>query len=233
MKKSASRLFATVGILLTPIAAAAQAGPCPRFAPGSTVINPPALYSQNGSLTVNLSYNTRQDAQGRTLYCFTTPDGTESPTLHIRPGDHLIINVKNNLPAPTDSSEMQMATNAADVCGASMMNSASVNIHYHGTNTSPHCHSDEVIHTLINSGEIFTYDVAFPYDEPPGLYWYHPHVHGLSEQAVQGGGTGAIIVDGIEAIQPVVRHMPQRLLIIRDQEVAGDPTPVGRYHPGT
>jgi FtsP/CotA-like multicopper oxidase with cupredoxin domain len=214
-------------VLLVPITAAAQTDLCPRFAPGSTVTNPPALYSQNGSLIVNFWYNTQQDAQGRTLYCFTTPQGTESPTLHIHPGDHLIINVKNNLPAPTDSGDMQMTTNATDVCGASAMNSASVNIHYHGTNTSPTCHSDEVIHTLINSGETFTYDVAFPFDEPPGVYWYHPHVHGISEHAVQGGGSGAIVVDGIEAIQPIVKHMPQRFLLIRDQEVAGDPTPGG------
>jgi hypothetical protein len=44
---------------------------------------------------------------------------------------------------------------------------------------------------------------------------------------VQGGGSGAIVVDGIEAIQPIVKRMPQRFLLIRDQEVAGDPTPGG------
>ena len=39
---------------------------------------------------------------------------------------------------------------------------------------------------MINSGETFQYDVQFPLDEPPGLYWYHPHIHGISEAAVQG-----------------------------------------------
>lgn len=98
------------------------------------MVNPPALFSQGGSLTVNLSYETAQDVQGRTLYCFTTPDGTESPTLHLHPGDHLKINVKNDLPAPVSSSSIQMATNASLTCGSSMMNTSSVNIHYHGTN---------------------------------------------------------------------------------------------------
>ncbi len=230
MKKLVIYFFLLASLVLTmnPAGAIAKSGPCPRFAAGSTVTNPPALFSQKGRLTVNFSYNTQQDAQGRTLYCFTTPNGTESPTLHVHPGDHLVIKVKNNLPAPTDSSEMMMTTNATDVCGAATMNSASVNIHYHGTNTSPTCHSDEVIHTLINSGETFTYDVAFPFDEPAGLYWYHPHVHGLSEHAVQGGGTGAIVVDGIEVLQPRVAHLPQRVLVIRDQEVAGNPTPGGQ-----
>jgi len=218
--------FLTLALLLTPITAIAQS-PCPRSAPGSTVTNPPALFSEGGTLTVNLAFNTAQDAQGRTLYCFTTPDGSEGPTLHINPGDHLIINVKNDLPTPTSASDMQMTTNALTVCGDTTMNDSSVNIHYHGTNTPPTCHQDEVIHTLINAGETFTYDVAFPSDEPPGLYWYHPHVHGLAERTTQGGATGAIIVDGIEALQPAVAGLPQRVFVIRDQNVAGNPMPGG------
>jgi FtsP/CotA-like multicopper oxidase with cupredoxin domain len=209
------------------LGAVGLSNPCPRFSAGSVVKNPPALYSQGGSLTVNLSYNTTTDADGRPLYCFTTSQGVESPTLHVHPGDHLIVNVKNNLPKATAASAMQMSTNAALVCGASTMDASSVNIHYHGTNVSPTCHSDEVIHTLINSGETFTYNIAFPTDEPPGLYWYHPHVHGIAEVAVQGGASGVIIVDGIENFQPAVEELPERVLIIRDQTVAGKPMPGG------
>jgi hypothetical protein len=176
----------------------AQSTPCARPAAGSTIPEPPDLFSRNGLLQVDLSYNTDTDSAGRTLYCFATPDGTQSPTFHVQPGDRLVIRVRNNLPAPTEASRMVMTTNAADVCGNAMMEASSVNIHYHGTNTAPSCHSDEVIRTLINSGETFTYNVHFPADEPPGLYWYHPHVHGLSEAAVQGGASGAIVVGGIQ-----------------------------------
>ena len=59
-------------------------------------------------------------------------------------------------------------------------------MHFHGVNTSPACHSDQVIHTIINSGGTFHYSVNFPKDEPPGLYWYHPHIHGMTEAAVRG-----------------------------------------------
>ena len=220
------RWFAGCIVLLAAaqLSAFGQPNPCPRFSAGSTVRNPTALYSQNGSLTVNLSYSTVTDADGRPLYCFTTPTGTESPTLHVHPGDRLIVNVKNNLPQPAPASAMQMSTNAALVCGAATMDASSVNIHYHGTNVSPTCHSDEVIHTLINSGQSFTYNIAFPADEPPGLYWYHPHVHGIAEVAVQGGASGVIIVDGIENLQPAVAGLPERVLIVRDQTVAGNPT---------
>jgi FtsP/CotA-like multicopper oxidase with cupredoxin domain len=223
-----SRLFlGFVVTLAVQTIAFGQGNPCPRYSAGSTVQNPPALYSQNGSLTVNLSYNTTTDSAGRQLYCFTTSNGVESPTLHVHPGDHLIVNVKNNLPKATSAGAMQMNTNASTVCGASMMDASSVNIHYHGTNVSPACHSDEVIHTLINSGDTFTYNIAFPTDEPPGLYWYHPHVHGIAEVVVQGGASGAIVVDGIENLQPSVADVPERVLIVRDQTVAGKPTPGG------
>jgi FtsP/CotA-like multicopper oxidase with cupredoxin domain len=204
-----------------------KSNPCPRFAAGSTVHNPPSLYSQNGLLTVNLSYNTTTDADGRTLYCFTAPEGSESPTLYLHPGDKVVVKVKNNVPAGIPASAMQMTTNASDVCGATIVDSSSVNIHYHGTNISPACHSDSVLETIINSGESFQYSLQFPLDEPPGLYWYHPHIHGLAEAAVLGGASGAIIVEGIETLQPAVAGLRERVLVIRDQNVAGNPTPGG------
>ena len=217
------RFLLGTAAVLTQLCAFGQIGTCPRPAAGSTVKNPPDLFSKRGLLTVNLAYQTSMDADGRTLYCFTTPDGTESPTLHVRPGDRMIVKVKNELPTAAPASAMQMSTNAASVCGAGVMDASSVNLHWHGTNVSPACHSDEVIHTLINSGDTFTYDVAFPSDEPPGLYWYHPHVHGIAEPAVQGGASGALIVDGIENIQPAVAGIPERVLVVRDQTVAGEP----------
>ncbi len=214
----------TTSSVLAQSPVAPVANPCPRGTAGDTVTNPPALFSSAGSLTVFFSYQTRQDADGRTLYCFMTPDGLENPTLHVSPGDHLIINITNNVP---NTGGMSMAVSSKDACGATTMTSASVNIHYHGTNTPPLCNQDEVIHTLINSGQSFRYEVVFPTDEPAGLYWYHPHVHGLSEAAVQGGASGAIIVDGIQQFKPAVIGLTERVLLVRDQIVAGQLAPGG------
>jgi len=188
---------------------------------------PPDLYSSAGVLNVSFNYYTTVDAVGRTLFCFETPDGLESPTLHLRPGDTLNLSVKNDNPKPTQGSPTELVSNASDACGDVTMTITSLNVHFHGTNTSPTCHADEVIHTLINSGETFNYSVRFPISEPPGLYWYHPHVHGIAEAAVQGGASGAIVVDGIENIQPAVAGLPERIMIVRDQMVAGSPTPGG------
>lgn len=190
------------------------ANPCPRFAPGSVISQPAALFSQHGVLNVQFSYQTTTDFAGRALYCFMTPSGLENPTLHVKPGDTLVVTVTNNTP---DTGFMM--TLDAPNCGpgGSNMRMNSVNIHYHGTNTSPTCGADEVIKTIINTGQTFQYHVAIPTNEPPGLYWYHPHVHGVAEAAVLGGASGALVVDGIENVQPAVSNLRQRILVVRDQ----------------
>ncbi len=199
------------------------ANPCPRFKAGSVVTNPPALFSSNGALHVRFSYQQTTDAAGRLLHCFMTPDGLEDPTLHVKPGDALSITVTNNTPASPlgemfnppncgdDTVEFTPPANSAASIGSS------VNIHYHGTNVTPQCHGDNVTKTLINSGSTFQYSFTFPNDEPPGLYWYHPHVHGLAERDLLGGATGALVVDGIQNVQPAVSGLRQRLIVIRDQ----------------
>ena len=226
MQVSIRRVLLSAAILFF-LPTAVFANICPRPAPGSVVSAPPELYSSNGLLNVQLNYFTTVDAAGRTLFCFQTLNGLESPTLHVMPGDTLNFTITNLVPAPPPGSPTEVVSNPSNRCGDVTMTITSVNVHYHGTNTSPQCHSDEVIHTVINSGESFQYSVHFPADEPPGLYWYHPHLHGLAEAAVQGGASGAIIVGGIANVQPAVAGLPQRVLLFRDQPVAGNPAPGG------
>jgi FtsP/CotA-like multicopper oxidase with cupredoxin domain len=205
---------------LTPVLPVAN--PCPRFKAGSVVHNPRALFSSNGVLAVRFSYQHTFD-NGTELLCFMTPDGLENPTLHVKPGDHLIITITNNTPStPAIMPPLDLPT-----CANPQATQSSINIHYHGTNTSPACHQDEVIKTIINSGETFQYNVAFPKDEPSGLYWYHPHIHMIAEHSVQGGASGAIIVGGIENLQPAVSGLRERILMVRDQPVPGNPAPTG------
>ncbi len=247
--------FAAVAIALFVVHSSgfAQASnPCPRFPAGSSITAPEDLFSESGVLTVDLTYQTTVDQNGNTLFCFTASDGSQSPTLHVNPGDQIVMNVTNGVPADSSSNakasaamakmmaKMTAKTTAETMaqmpghpgspaaespapCGSGAMTAVSVNVHFHGTNTPPACHQDEVIHTLINAGETFQYDLQIPPDEPPGLYWYHPHVHGLSELAVQGGASGAIIVEGIQNVNPTVAGLPQQLLIIRDNNVPGSP----------
>jgi FtsP/CotA-like multicopper oxidase with cupredoxin domain len=212
---------------------AQTSSPCPRFPVGSSITAPQDLFSERGVLQVSFTYQTTIDQNGNVLFCFMTESGSESPTLHVRPGDRLLITLTNDVPAAALSAAMAampgmtVSGTASNTCGAVTMTASSVNIHYHGTNTPPTCHQDEVIRTMINSGETFQYDVQFPPDEPPGLYWYHPHIHGIAETAVQGGASGALIVEGIQNVNPELAGLPQEILIIRDNPVPGNPTPGG------
>jgi FtsP/CotA-like multicopper oxidase with cupredoxin domain len=222
-------------------------GVCARFQAGSVIHQGPNLFSNDGVLKVNLKYRTTVDPNGLTLFCYMTDDGQESPNLHVYPGDTIIFTITNTVPAPPagqlvfSAAEaakekylkmsapraqqmmqmMNMAQKASKNCGDAMQNAASTNVHYHGTNTSPTCHSDEVIHTLINTGTTFQYTLHIPSDEPPGLYWYHPHVHGLAEAALQGGASGALIVEGIGQVNPETDGLAERVLMIRDNPLPG------------
>jgi FtsP/CotA-like multicopper oxidase with cupredoxin domain len=223
---------ATASPSSAPAAVPPVANACPRFAAGSVVHQPPALFSQNGVLNVLFSYQSTTDSVGRQLFCFMTPAGLENPTLHVNPGDTLNITVTNNTPfnnvGDTDIDEVFQPPNCGDTTfedqGAMKngkgfaMTGGSMNIHYHGTNVSPACHADNVVKTLINPGNTFQYQVQFPTDEPPGLYWYHPHVHMLAEAAVFGGASGALVVDGISNVQPAVAGLRHRVIVIRDQQ---------------
>jgi FtsP/CotA-like multicopper oxidase with cupredoxin domain len=193
-----------------PVAAVANA--CPRPVAGSQIADPPRIHSVDGTLTVSFSFQTRTDEHGRDIYCFMTPDGLQNPVLQVRAGDMLIITVTNNTPHGVG----QMGIDPPH-CGSATMSSSSVNIHYHGTNVPPICGGDDVLKTLINSGDTFQYRFTIPLDEPPGLYWYHPHVHGSADHMALGGATGALIVSGIEQLEPKVAGLPSRIFLVRDQ----------------
>ena len=201
---------------------------CARYTTGSTVSDAPVLQSQNGVLEVTVGFYTVTDSQGLIRYCYVTANGLEAPTLIVNPGDNLIIHFTNNMPAAATSSaddkmaSMKMtlsndaATSTSPACNGSMGTNVT-NIHFHGTNIAPVCGQDEVVHTLVQPGQSFDYNVTIPTTEPPGLYWYHPHPHGISEGQVQGGATGALIVQGLQNVFPSLANMPTRTLIIRDQ----------------
>ena len=73
---------------------------CPRFPVGSSITAPQDLFSEQGVLRVNFTYETNIDQNGNTFYCFMTGSGVESPTLHVNPGDRLLITLTNNVPLP-------------------------------------------------------------------------------------------------------------------------------------
>ncbi len=92
------------------------------------------------------------------------------PTLHLHPGDRMKVRLINGLEEPT-------------------------NLHTHGLRVSPDDHGDNPFLT-IRPGQAFDYEFELPDDHPAGVFWYHPHRHGLVADQVFGGLYGAIVVDG-------------------------------------
>jgi len=206
--------------------------PCPRPLPGSVVGEPEDLRSRNGVLRLDLAIHNSHQPDGSSRYCYLLPDGKQAPTLRLHPGDQLILRLKNELAEDKSTAadlkalgKLSICTTKpikkVDPCISGAMTATSTNLHFHGMTMPPVCHQDEVLKTSIQPTDpAFEYRFRIPRNEPPGLYWYHPHIHGFSSKQVQGGASGALIVEGIERAIPEVAGLPERVLVIRDQELA-------------
>jgi suppressor of ftsI len=157
---------------------------------------PPVIKSVHGvaklSLIVNLSGHT-----GFPQFVYNGFNET-APTIQVNPGDTIKINVNDSLP-PAKADQ------------------ADINLHFHGLGTSPHAPGDDVLGMLARPGQTLHYVVHVAKNQEPGLYWYHPHVHGQTNYHVGAGGmSGAIIVNGLERHFPRLAKMRQRMIIVRD-----------------
>ncbi|MGD0267480.1 MAG: multicopper oxidase domain-containing protein [Candidatus Sulfotelmatobacter sp.] len=211
---------------------------CPRPLPGSTVTGPTDLRSRNGVLKVEITAHNAKQSDGTTRYCFVDENGSESPTLRVSPGDLVILTLKNDLTVLTSGAAMahrhahEDAAKNGNSCTSELMTRESTNLHFHGLTIPPVCHQDDVLHTSIQPGDTpFEYRFRIPENEPPGLYWYHPHIHGFTKEQVLGGASGAIIVEGIERADKAVAGLPERVLIIRDQDLLNPNAPPSKSEP--
>ncbi len=179
-------------------------------------------------------------------YNYRTNSGAvESPTLRLNPGDTLDLDVVDRIanndgskvaaptriqgkqlvmglkdgPAYSDPSKMAMEAPSGTPCGDSGTATInSTNVHFHGLDVTPNCHGDDVVNTLIQPGTPgFQYGFQIPTSQPPGLYWYHPHIHGFTEFQVNGGAAGALVVNGMEKVRPEVAGLTERVFVIRQQ----------------
>lgn len=221
-----------------------KAAACQRPAPGSIVNEPAEIRSHDGVLRADLTYLDFTTPNGQEEYCYLSKNGSQAPTLRANPGDLVILRLKNQLTAPPDPAgnsatqvpaaspssprAASMSMRASSPCASAIMTPLSTNLHFHGLTVPPTCHEDDVLHTMVQPGApTFEYRFRIPIDQPPGLYWYHPHVHGYTNAQVLGGASGALIVEGIARANPVIAGLPERVFIIRDQNLVNpDAQPV-------
>jgi suppressor of ftsI len=186
-------------VLLGPGATLLQSGRADA-AGREPLVQPLEIRSENGILRTTITA-----APGRVqLGDFSFPgllyNGAYLPPL-LRPrlGDTMRITFRNNL--PDDPS----------------------NLHYHGMSVSPQGNSDNVF-VHVHPDHQFEYEVSIPAKgrQRPGLFWYHPHAHGVVAKQILGGMSGGLVVDGFEKLFPIVEGLPERFFLIKHAELGDD-----------
>ncbi len=183
---------------------------CSRPPAGSVVTNPPEIQNSKASTPVNFTVLNIAPGQN----CYLADGNLEAPTLRVTPSKKdLVLRLTNRL------SGQSLPVSQQTLCVGGMAPPNSTSLHYHGLNISPTCHQDEVVKTVIKPNETFEFKLQIPKKEPPGLYWYHPHIHMQSEEQVLSGLTGAIIVEGIKKYNKQAAKLPERVFVLRDMKL--------------
>lgn len=157
---------------------------------GETFREPPVVRSSGGVLKVQLTpAESTITVAGRRATMMVYNGLYAPPTLRVRPGDTIRLRLANATSEPT-------------------------NLHTHGLTVSPRGNSDNVF-LSVAPGHAQDYDIRIPLDQPAGLFWYHPHPHGFSDEQTRNGMAGALIVDGLLDSFPTLRHLPERLILLK------------------
>ncbi len=161
--------------------------------------------------------------------------------LQLYPGDHLRMKLVNHLPpAPADAEN----AHGSDSMMNAMLAANPVNIHTHGLIVEPRkadaadpTWGDYVyvlgypagqLPAMVDPDETATdqpiqYDIYIPPNHPSGLYWFHPHVHGLGVNQISEGLSGIITIgstsDYLSA--PAGSSIAERYFILKDMQVRG------------
>ena len=157
-------------------------------AAGESFTEPEVLRSQGGRLQVRLEAALgTHDVAGRKARAMGYNGGVPGPTLRLRPGDTVRLDLVNRLEEVT-------------------------NLHVHGLHVSPEGNGDNIF-LAVEPGQTQRYEHRLPDDHPPGVYWYHPHHHGNVADQIFGGLYGAIIVEDPAEELEVDR---ERVMVISD-----------------
>jgi FtsP/CotA-like multicopper oxidase with cupredoxin domain len=198
-----------------------------RAAAATELLQPEVRASRDGLLDTSLTCRVQSTpVAGRTAILNVYEGSAPGPTLRIRPGDRLRINLVNLL----DDLPMGLPANSPFLCKpmtgpghdpAEHASACDTNLHVHGMHVSPEGNSDNIF-LRVPAGESFQYEYQIPTDHPSGLFWYHPHLHGRSTPQVFAGMAGALVVEGDLDELPGVAGVPERLLMLQATQLYPD-----------
>jgi FtsP/CotA-like multicopper oxidase with cupredoxin domain len=125
----------------------------------------------------------------RTAGLWTYDGSFVGPCLRVAPGDRVDLTVRNRVSVP-------------------------INTHFHGWWVDPSGDADNVF-VEAQPGAAIRSRLTLPRTHPRGLFWYHPHVHGYTNESVWNGLSGPIIVEGGVESLPQYRGCRDRLLAFK------------------
>ena len=163
--------------------------------------------------------------------------------LQLYPGDHLRMRLVNHLPpAPADAKN----AHGSDAMMSTMLADNPINIHTHGLIVEPRkadatdpTYGDYVyvlgypagkMPSMVMADETATdqpirYDIYIPPDHPSGLFWFHPHVHGMGVNQISQGLSGIITIGSVnDYVTAPSSGISERYFILKDMQVLANGT---------
>lgn len=187
--------------------------------------DPPFIYSSGGVLQTTLTAQPGTVSFNGQTYNTNLYNGLYIPPVwRLFPGDTIDLTLVNNMPNTP-------APAHAGAHGAASTQSFT-NLHYHGFNVSPKPPGDDIFLQVFPQGAgptptSYQYKVPVPTTHPVGLFWFHPHPHGISEPQVLGGMSGGVIVgDILRDYYPTIGDIRERVMLLKDFQTGSDSDPL-------
>jgi len=157
--------------------------------------NPLEFYSINGVLSLTLQVEPSNITIANDWVMVTCFNGSYiPPTLRMNPGDFLRLTDVN-------------------------LGTQSTNLHFHGLHVTPKFPGDDPFLEFIE-GNVFQYSFQISPNQPPGLYWYHTHAHGLTQFQTFNGIAGAFVIEGILNPFPSLQNIVEKIILFNDIQIA-------------
>jgi FtsP/CotA-like multicopper oxidase with cupredoxin domain len=142
-----------------------------RLQRSASSLRPATLASRGGVAELELlAQSSRSTIPGGPAELLTYNGRSPGPLLEVKAGDQVRLRLRNGLNQPT-------------------------NLHFHGLHIPPTGTGDNVFLTVPPGGST-EYAFRLAKDHPAGLFYVHPHQHGLSADQVFGGLGSALVVRG-------------------------------------
>jgi FtsP/CotA-like multicopper oxidase with cupredoxin domain len=170
--------------------------------------------------------------------CYVIDGIAEAPVIRVQQGQTLTVTVRNEITDPAALEKLLPVAGKRERPLAALAHHNGImdvlpgerheitgrtNLHMHGFAVPPVAPQDEVLMGCADPAvgpaacgqREITYHYQIPSDMPPGLYWYHPHMHGEVQAQMLAGLTGAIVVEGPDDQARNDAGIPDRVFIVR------------------